>query len=59
MKYKGSTCLRKYKGKPYKNTKETLIDFAESRLNDKELLTDENLSELLKLVGAMPEYQRA
>jgi len=41
------------------NTKETLIDFAESRLNDKELLTDENLSELLKLVGAMPEYQRA
>jgi uncharacterized protein (DUF1800 family) len=41
-----------------KNTKETLNDFVKSKIDSEKALTDNNLSEFLQLVGAMPEYQR-
>ena len=42
-----------------KTTKDTLIDFIDSKINSLESLNDENMSELLQLIGAMPEFQRA
>ncbi len=42
-----------------KTTKETLNDFVETKIDSENSLNDENLSELLQLVGAMPEFQRA
>ena len=41
-----------------KTTKETLNDFVKSKIDSEKALTDDNLSEFLQLVGAMPEYQR-
>tara|TARA_B110001454_G_scaffold42720_1_gene41908 strand:+ start:635 stop:2056 length:1422 start_codon:yes stop_codon:yes gene_type:complete len=42
-----------------KTTKDTLKDFVNSKINSEESLNDGNLSELLQLIGAMPEFQRA
>jgi uncharacterized protein (DUF1800 family) len=42
-----------------KTTKDTLKDFIDSKINSLESLNDENMSELLQLIGAMPEFQRA
>jgi uncharacterized protein (DUF1800 family) len=42
-----------------KTTKDTLKDFVNSKINSEKSLNDDNLSELLQLIGAMPEYQRA
>ena len=42
-----------------KITKDTLKDFVNSKIDSEKSLNDENISELLQLIGAMPEFQRA
>ena len=41
------------------NTRSILIDYADSNLDSSEEINDEEIAELLKFVGAMPEYQRS
>ena len=41
------------------NTRSILIDYADSNLDSRDNVSNETIAELLKFVGAMPEYQRA